>query len=598
MRFLKSKTKNILIVICLTAILTAVDTQAASDDMLEMLPENTLFCVRINDLNTTLSQMDAYLTGASPIPLSLNMLANMKMAEILGDPMMTGIEMGGVFGVVGLPDKTTGILVPVTNFADFVENNPNCNQDENGITILASEGAMIGFALASANDGTYAIAVPEFEKAKLSTLKAALNTGYSLADQLSPSQSRQAADAPVWAYVNTATLYEQFSPSLLTQFDLMEQNLPTEEFGEMADLVKLYLNLYTEMFTTFLGDADSITVALTPDAANLSLDIALKAKDGSETAQMLIAHPDPDRGYAYTGYLNSDLAVNGIMKMDQPGLQKIYDKLFDLLDAADSEQMPGEVTEKMKSLARKNLAVTGDEAAFSFSYVAGKPPFQFTEVIAVDDMDAMTDLMDESWALAGDFYEEIGMPLTFESTDVSSYNGATISKIIIALPTSDDPNDPMGMAMQQIYGGQLTYILAHDQERFYAAIGDDAEETVKQLIDRTASAPAAGEVKAAIDLLEKSGYSDFACSVNLIKLFGGLGDMMGSVEELMGGAPCPMPMQIFSSLNNIPTQSSLAVGGKVDNGQLSLRIILPKQHLSEIMAIVMQLQQQMTPGTM
>ena len=592
MKTQKLSIRKFLIISCLMAVLAAGVVQAADDALLEMLPEDALFCVRINDLNATLGKMDAYLTGASPVPVSLAMLVNMQMAGAVGDPMMTGINMNGTFAAVGLGDMTVGFLVPVSDFAEFVKNNPNCNEGEDGIAILSAEGAMISFAMVSAGKG-YAIVVAEPEKARLGALKTALSANGSLAERISVTQMQEAVTAPVWAYINTAALYNQFSPMVLSQLDMAQQNMP---MGSMGEAVGLYFKMYAELFKTFAGDADSVTIALTPDAASLSLDLSLKAKDGSETAQMLVSNPTADEKYTFTGYLNNDMAVNGLMKMDQVSMQKMYDKFFDILGTLDKEQDNSDTVAKMKAITRKSLAAMGGEAAFSFSYSGAMPPFTVTEVVAVKDMSAVAEIMKDSMNMAGDFYAEIGIPMTFDyQAGTSSYKGATIDTIsidITSMMASDDPNNPMGEAMKQLYGDALTYIFAHDKDKYYVAMGGDAETEVKKLIDKDASAPATGEVKAAIDLLQKGGYNDFACSINIIKLLSGLGDMMKNMEGLQpSDCPNQIPTELFSGLGSIPSQSSLAMGGKISDGQISTRIVLPKQHLMEVMAAVMQIQQ-------
>lgn len=598
--------RKILIVSCLLAVFAAGNVRAADDALLEMLPEDALFCVRINDFNASLGKLDAYLMGASPIPVSLAMLANMQLAGIVGDPMMTGIDMGGNFAAVGLSDMTVGVLVPVTDYAEFVKNNPNCTEGEDGIAILATEGAPMSLAMVAAGGGKYAVVVPEFQKTTLAALKTALDSDGSLAKRISTEQAKEAVTAPAWAYVNTAALYDQFSPMVLAEIDEAQQNMPAEEMGEMGGMIEFYFKIYAEMFKTFAGDADSVTIALTPDAANLSLDVSLKAKDGSETAQMFVADPTAKKGYTFTGYLSDTYAINGLMKMNQPALQKMYDKMFDIMDSVKGDEVNNELTEKMKSLTRKSLATMGNEAAFSFSYAGETPPFELTEIVAVKDMDASLAVMNDSMGLAGDFYAEMGIPMTLDYiTNTATYKGATIDKIVITVPTSDDPNDPMGVVMEQMYGGELAYTLAHDADKYYIAMGGDSESRIKKLIDLDASAAPTGEVKAAIDLLQNGGYNDFVCSINIIKLLAGLGEMMENMAglQIQGDCPSPMPTDLFKGLGNIPTQSSLAIGGQVADGLISVRTVLPKQHLVEVMAAVMQIQQkamqqQMQGGTM
>ena len=274
--------------------------------------------------------------------------------------------------------------------------------------------------------------------------------------------------------------------------------------------------------------------------------------------------------------------------------------MFDILEKSnDSPELAEQVT-KMKALTHKMLPAMGDEIAFSFSYAAGKPPFKLREVIAVKDMDTMASLMNDYLDITDDFYAAIGMPMDFEyKTGVATYKNATIDKMVLTFPPSDDPNDLMQVAIEQMYGGDLVYTIAQSADTYYVAIGEDSEADIKALIDQDASASPTGETKAAIDLLQKTPYNDFVCSVNVIKLMTVLGGLMQNMGPMMqagcgeDATPSPMP-DIFGGLN-IPSQSSLAIGGYTANGQIGMRTVLPKQHLMEIFGAVMQIQQKMMP---
>ena len=594
-KHLKNLVLSLVMVICIVG-----NTHAADDALMKMLPDDCSFCVRINDLSGSLAQMDQYLTGVAPI--STAMLVNMQLAGIVGDPTLAGIEMNGTFSVIGLSDMTVGLLVPVTNYAEFVKNNPDCNQTEGGIALLASPNSPMGaFAMTEMAGGKYALVVPESEKESLVSLKATLTKVSSpLSGKLTETQANEAATAPVWAYVNLTSLYDQFSPMILAQMETAEQEMPAEMSGSMGDIISFYMKLYAEMLKQIAGEADSATITLTPEMANLTIDTSLRAKEGSELAQMLVTDPKTDGTFKFTGYLDNDNAVNGMMKIDQPSTKKMYDKIFDILEESkDSPELAEQVT-KMKALTHKMLTTMGDEIAFSFSYAAGKPPFKLREVIAVKDMDAMKQLTKESMEFAGDFYAAIGMPMDFEyETDVATYNNATIDKMVLTFPPSDDPNDPMQVAIEQMYGGDLVYTIAQSVDTYYVAMGEDREADIKALIDQDASASPTGETKAAIDLLQKTSYNDFVCSVNVIKLMTGLGGLMQNMGPMMqvgcdeDATPSPMP-DIFGGLN-ISSQSSIAIGGYTADGQSSMRVVLPKQHLMEIVGAVIQIQQKMMP---
>jgi hypothetical protein len=333
---------------------------------------------------------------------------------------------------------------------------------------------------------------------------------------------------------------------------------------------------------------------LTPDAGNLSLDLSLKAKKGSETAAMLDAGPTSTNNYSMTGYLDNDNAVNGVMKMNIASMQMMYDKMFDILGKANTGKIKSGTVSKMKSFTQKYIATMGNEIAFSFSYAGVQPPIKLVEVIKMKDMKTALSLTEDSMSLVGDLYTEMGMPMTFKyNHNTGTYKDATLDTMTISFPKSDNAADPMSMAMEQIYGDGFVYQVAHTDDKYYMTMGGDAEAALKKAVDQDGTAPATGEVKAAIDTLSKAGYGDFACSVNVIKLITGLGEMIESMGAMHPANQSPVPQGLFAIAKSIPSQSSLALGGKSSDGEASLRLVLPKQHLMELMSMAMQMQQQM-----
>jgi thiol-disulfide isomerase/thioredoxin len=149
----------------------------------------------------------------------------------------------------------------------------------------------------------------------------------------------------------------------------------------------------------------------------------------------------------------------------------------------------------------------------------------------------------------------------------------------------------MQQEIEKMYGDGLKYYMAQTPDKFYMVMGPDSEQALKTLIDQPASAAASGDIKLAMDTLQNTPYNDFVCSINVIKLVKGGGEMMGS----MGAQPGPGMEQVarmFSGLKDVQTQSCLAVGGSIADGQAAVRLAIPKQHLIEIVTAAMQLQQQ------
>jgi thiol-disulfide isomerase/thioredoxin len=251
-----------------------------------------------------------------------------------------------------------------------------------------------------------------------------------------------------------------------------------------------------------------------------------------------------------------------------------------------------EQTEKMKNLTYQALDAMGEEVSFSYTYTSGQPPFKLQEVVAVKDADAMKAMMNEAMVCANDLYEAMGIPasLTYEQ-GVSTYKDTPIDVVKISVTDTDDPNNQMQQEMEKMYGGNFLYYLAQTPKKFYITMGPDSENMLKMLIDQPDSAPTPEDMKTAMDTLNGTPYNDFVCSVNVIKLAQGIGDMLQTIAN-----QAPAEAAIFSNLSknlNVESQSTLVVGGHATDGQMAVRWVLPKQHLIEIVAMGIQIQQQM-----
>ncbi|MHC4482892.1 MAG: hypothetical protein ACYSW4_05030, partial [Planctomycetota bacterium] len=76
-------------------------TKPAGDQLLQMIPAQSMFCVRVNNFDYTLSQIDQFLAGVSPMPMGISMLVRMQLANILGSPELNGVNMSGSFAIFG-----------------------------------------------------------------------------------------------------------------------------------------------------------------------------------------------------------------------------------------------------------------------------------------------------------------------------------------------------------------------------------------------------------------------------------------------------------------------------------------------------------------
>ena len=70
-----------------------------ADAALKMVPADCLFCVRINNLDQTLGQLDQYIMGVSP--MAVGMMVKMQLGGLLGNSTLAGVKTDGVFVVFG-----------------------------------------------------------------------------------------------------------------------------------------------------------------------------------------------------------------------------------------------------------------------------------------------------------------------------------------------------------------------------------------------------------------------------------------------------------------------------------------------------------------
>ena len=238
----------IITVLAAAALCNPMLLAATQDALSDMIPADALFCVRINQFNASLGKMDQYMAGASPIPMSLMMLASMQLAGIVGDPMLTGIDKNGAFLVAGFAadadsDPEMVILAPLTAYDEFIKN-PACSpSDTPKVTQLAAANSPVGpLALMAAPGGKYALVTSIDEQASLPGIYEKLAAaGSKLTATLDAEQAAQAATAPVWLYVNLARVNELYGPVLLSMIDEMQMQMPQDAAmgGAMAGTMEM-----------------------------------------------------------------------------------------------------------------------------------------------------------------------------------------------------------------------------------------------------------------------------------------------------------------------------------------------------------------------
>jgi hypothetical protein len=191
-------------------------------DPLELVPATSIFCLRINNFEYNIGQLDQFIAGFSPIPMGLSMLVRMQLGGILGDPQLAGVNMNGTFAAFAVPMPGAGqgaesaesqffaMLVPVTDYDSFLASANVGRPDARGISQITSQGIPPtavkqagAFALITGAENADTLAT--IADSVLSARSAAIKTVPAVADS-------DITDAPIWIYIDAKEAAKRLAP--------------------------------------------------------------------------------------------------------------------------------------------------------------------------------------------------------------------------------------------------------------------------------------------------------------------------------------------------------------------------------------------------
>lgn len=581
--------KRALILSVLCAVGLAVAVPAAWGDPMKMVPADSLFCVRINNLDGALGQIDMFLSGLFPMGISMPVKA--QLAQFLGSAQPQGVNMAGGFVVFGPlpgggPDPSRiGVLVPVRNYQQFVSDNANVGQpDGRGISKIGPDGAA---TLATVEVGGYALVSTIGNEEALTAMKTSGAGASTLAAALDAAELKRSTDAPVWIYANVELAGKLFGPMIQAKIEEAKQGMQAlEAQGQdaMAKQATANIEASAAILDVLMKETKYFSVSLSPSFEKIGASFVLAAAPGSSMADMFKGD-SAGAGNKLMGYMTDGAAVNFAGSMSSPFWRKVNEAYIDLLPKMMGEKASADDIATFKKMATDAMNAFGGSLAGSFSVdTNSKPPFQVTYVADVKDSATFYKVLEEaSEAMTAgsmaDLYKEMGMQMSFDlKRNTSSHQGVLIDSIKFNMKGTD-PDSPATQAIEAMYGDGLDIQMATVNNQLVYAVGQDAQSAVQKLIDQVkAGGPkqVAGEVQAALTMIPGAEKADFFMTINVLRLM-----KMASTF-----APIPMPQ------TDIPTQSSLAVASDASNGKMTVDLAVPKQHVLEIMGAVMQMQQQ------
>lgn len=569
---------------------------SSSDALLDLLPADTLICFRLNNFTGTLEKLDQYLAGAAPMPVS--MMFTTFLGGALGDPMLNGVnKYGTIAAVVFLKDPNEGpemvILLPVTDPKPYTSS-PYCQgADENGIYTLSVPGSSAGpLAFVPLKGVSYLLLAPGGQKESILFARSMFQEKkQSLSGRLSPADAQNAASAPVWFWLNVDKGYRMAAEPFkgAVQEGLQEAAQKGAAMPFKPEAISTMLNA----LDVWMVQADSLSILLSPVPEQLTAEVLFTAKKDTELAKMLVRDPAMKLGFSMGGYLDAEAPVNGLWVINKPLMEKANRIFVDIFLPLAGDNGP-EFRSRFESMLAKSMKAMGTQAAFSFGYTAGTPPFSVREAVEITDAAAMREMMQESKELANEFYKMFGIPAVFTIKEKAvQYKGVSIDQIVIQFAAPENASEQEKKMLETMYGKEgLTYPIALTNKSLFMAMGAQTQETIQKLIDLPANAPVPAEMQAALKAVPNADSADAVISVNFLRLMKGFGEMMRSMQALNPEAPMPPFFEIIESIP-LQTQSAMAVGVRAEGGRIQTHLILSKQHLMEIMSWSMQIQQRM-----
>jgi len=577
----------------------ALHSQSPADNqLLEMIPAKSLFCVRVNNLDYTLNQIDQFLAGASPMPMGVSMLVRTQLANLLGSPQLTGLNTNGslaVFGVT-MPGRTkqtnttpnifVGVLAPVTDYKQFIEGNTNCTEaDDKGISKITMNGAPVMLA---SKAGNYSLMSWANDYDKLVTMSEAISAAGSagLSSALNETEAKQAETEPIWAYANIQQVSDNFGTLIsakIEEIKTISKSMQAGQPGASPENIQNIMNMYTGIIETLMKETQSVSIAINPKPDVLNITKTILAVPKTDMAKMLTSDSSSQRENTLLNYLEDGAMANFGATVNTPFWKMLNIKGIDMFAAMSGDSMSEKDIAEFKTLVTSLTECLDGPVAYSISNeVKNKPPFAVKYVIAVKDeekfnqfIEKATDIMNTSGLM--DVYKSMGVETSFDmKKDIDSYKGVSISSAKLSMKTAD-ADSPQAQMITSMYGDGFDYRWGTVDGLFACALSGDVDSTIRELIDqvKTGNSKIGSEMKNALTVLPQASKADFVATFNILRLFNFITSMV----------PVPIPAM------DVQTKSNIVIAGKAADNRMVVNVAVPKQHLIEIVSAVMKMQQ-------
>ena len=548
--------------------------------LLQRLPSDTLFCLRISNLEKVLTQANDFLTGIAPDGLDAQAMVMAKLAALAGEDRMGQVRVRGDFVVFGarLPDGGlfVGALVPVRDYDAFVEGGETAR---GGIATLSIGGQAKALA---AQVNRYALLCPLGEREKLVQVRRLLRQRKApLAAMLSEKEQELERQSPIWLYANVEQASAIVRPLLLGKLAQIEAELKkaSEEDGAPVVAPEGIVRFYGGLLDIMLDETASVSVGLSPSADRCDVRLAMKAVAGTEMAKAMTASPHPGKYRKGLGYLSNGAVVNIAIATDPTAMEKAYHRLIDLMPKWVGQEVLADDMGEWHEVASESYQALGDWASFSFATDSpGDGLFSMQYVFEVRDGEAMADAIEKSLRLTDSetyvkFLDALDLGVRVQvERNATTYKGVPINAAQVALDMADG-DGPQSDMIKAIWGDEIAYRWAMVDGHCVYTVGNGAEANAKKLIDQIRS----GDVKevcsameAAIAAVPDSATADVVGTFNYVRI----------LNATLGAIPLPDGKKMPAL--NVPTKGNVQFTVGSMNGGFTAWIVLQKQHVLEV----------------
>jgi len=503
--------------------------QPATGDPLRIVPPESLFCIKINNLSATLGQMDQFLTGLAPFGVS--MLVQSQFAKVLGSPDPNSINMSGDFAVFGplpggeTPDlKRIGILIPVTDYQKFVTSNPNVTPpDAQGLSKIGPEGQQW---LIAVNAGSHALLTTPAGQQTLAEMKSWMPRGTtSLAQRLSAEEAKRAAGSRVWAYANVQTVSKMFGPMIQAKMQQAKEAFKQmqQQGAPIVGQPDAMVDLYTSLLNTLMQETQSVSLSLDPTPTAIRAAFLASAVPDSGMAKTLSAEgSQPQQQANLLGYLENGAIMNLVATPSPAFVKATSMRRVELFTKMLGQALSPEDVARVKKLATDATdAFAGPSAMSLLPELKSKPPIGVKQVSVLRDRQKYNSVLDEAVKMMSEpaftsLFQKFGVKLQVDlKRNAETYKDTPIDAAHVAFQAAD-ANAPQGQALAMMFGGGLDLRMAVVNNLLLTTVSAEPQKAIQALIDqaKAGSTQAPSEVQAAAQLLPEAKQAELFGTYN------------------------------------------------------------------------------------